>query len=331
MQTLKAGILGAGGMGKIHGKNLSGIDGVQVTAVCDADAAKAESLADLFGAKAYGSFDEMLADERLDLLYICLPPFAHSGQFEAAARRGIHIFIEKPIAISSRRGELMAEAARKAGIKTQVGFHMRYGSAVKRLRELVRSGETGRPVLFNGRYLCNSLHTPWWIDVNQCGGQIFEQAIHVYDLCRFLFGAPKSVTGLMGNVCHAAVPGYTVEDVSASVTGFPTGAVASITATNCAVPGRWDAPFDLTYEKVSAFFKDPDEAEFHFISGGGEKIELFHQPTDQKLLEDLDFIDVIRNGKPCPCPIEEGLRSLYYVEAVVTSAKLDGKKVLVRN
>lgn len=331
MEKINVGFLGAGGMGQVHGKNLAQIDGVRVSAICDTDSERAGKLAEELGADAFASFDEMLDKKALDALYILLPPYAHSGQFEQAAERGIHIFIEKPIAIRSERGKSMVNAARKAEIKTQVGFHMRYGTAVQKLRAMIDSGQAGRPVLFNGRYQCNSLHTPWWIDVNRCGGQIFEQAIHVYDMCRYLFGNPKSVAGFMGNVCHADVPGYTVEDVSACVSTFTTGAQAAITANNCSVPGRWDAFFDVTFQNVSAFFRSPDEAEFHYIDKDQERVEHFKQEADQKLLEDRDFIELVRDGGPSACSIDEGLRSLYYVEAALSSAKLDGTRTEVMN
>lgn len=331
MEKLNIGILGAGGMGHIHAEILAKREDVRITAVCDNNLHKAQELGGAFPATAYSNFDEMLSKEHLDILYILLPPYAHNGQFEKAAEHGIHIFIEKPIAITGERGRLMAEAAGRAGIKTQVGFHMRYGSAVKKLREMIAAGLTGRPVLFNGRYQCNSLHTPWWIDENRCGGQIFEQAIHLYDMCRYFFGHPGNVASFMENICHADVPGYTVEDVSASISTFTNGAKAAITATNCSMPGRWDAFFDVTFQNVSVFFQSPDEAEFHYIEKDGERVEYFREETDHKLLENYDFIDIVKNNKPAACPIEEGLRSLYYVEASLFSAKMNGKKTRVMN
>lgn len=329
MKTINAAILGAGGMGLRHGKNLKEIDCVNIISVCDTDASRVKKHADELGTKAYTDFDEMLNQEQLDVLYICLPPFAHSGQFEKAARKGINIFIEKPIALDTKRGQSMVQAAQEAGIKTHVGFHMRYGTAVQKLKEMIDSGKAGRPVLFNGRYQCNSLHSTWWRDVDKCGGQIFEQAIHIYDMCRFMFGNPAAISGLMGNVCHAAVPGYTVEDVSATITSFSTGAIASITATNCGVPGRWDGYFDIFYENVSVFFKNQEEAEFHYIKDGSETVEMFSETSNPYLMADEDFIDIIKNDKECSVSIEEGLKSLYYVESAVTSAKLNGKKVIV--
>lgn len=331
MSQLQVGMLGAGGMGQVHMDHLLRIEDAKVSAVCDVDLSRAINLADRADAKAYQDFDEMLEKESLDILYILLPPFAQNGQFEKAAEKGIHIFIEKPIAITGGRGKSMVDAARKAGIKTQTGFHMRYGSAVNKLCRMIKEGTAGRPVLFNGRYQCNALHAPWWRDVNLCGGQIFEQAIHVYDMCRYLYGHPKAVAAFMGNICHSAVPGYTVEDVSASVSTFTTGAQAAITANNCAVPDKWDALFDAVFENVSVFFKSPDEAEFHYVSGGKETVEYYNNPIDHKFAEDEDFIRTVKENLPCFCSIEEGLRSLLYVEAALNSAKLDGEKLRIEN
>lgn len=329
MDKVRIGILGAGSMGSVHADHLSKIEDCRITAVCDLSMDRAKQLADKVSAHAYADFDEMLEKETLEVLYILLPPFAQNGQFEKAAEKGIHIFIEKPIAITSERGKSMVDAARKANIKTQVGFHMRYGSAIQKLKKMQEEDLAGRPVLFNGRYQCNSLHVPWWKDVNLCGGQIFEQAIHVYDICRYIYGHPKAVASFMGNVCHGEIPGYTVEDVSASVSTFTTGAQASITANNCSVPNRWDALFDMTFQKVSVFFKSPDEAEFHFIEKDGERIEYFNEPVDHKFVEDQDFIRRVRDDLPDFCPVEEGLRSLLFVEASLFSAKMDGQKMRV--
>ena len=114
---------------------------------------------------------------------------------------------------------------------------------------------------------------PWWINVDLCGGQIYEQAIHVYDLCRYLMGEPKYAAGVMGNVCHNHIHNYTVEDVSASFAGFTNGAVAAITANNCEVPGEWIGRFKVVYEKVTADFRDFNHAVFTYTGEGGLRTE----------------------------------------------------------
>ena len=133
MERVKVGVLGAGSMGEVHVKNLIQIPGAEIKAICDVSRSRAEALSRLCEAKVYTDFNEMLEKEELEVLYILLPPFAQNGQFEQAAEKGIHIFIEKPIAIASDRGKSMVDAARKAKIKSHVGFHMRYGTAIQKI------------------------------------------------------------------------------------------------------------------------------------------------------------------------------------------------------
>lgn len=328
---LKVAVLGAGNMGKCHAGNLIKL-GIEITAVCDMnenarktfkESLKLESVAE------YSKIDDMIENSPFDMLYICLPPFAQQGQFQKAAKAGKHIFIEKPIALTTEEGRKMVQAAKDADVITQVGFHMRRGAAVIKLKELIDNSVVGRPVLFNGQYECNALHTPWWRDVNLSGGQIFEQAIHIYDICRYLMGEPVVVTGMMGNLCHSHTPNYTVEDVSASSAYFDNGVISVISATNCAIPGLWKEKFTAVFEKVTVFFENPNKARFAFIDGETVRYEEVDTDTDMKFDEDRDFVKAVRNNKKTNCSIDEGFHSLCYVESVVKSAKIGGCKVEV--
>ena len=91
MKTLRVGILGAGYMGRLHGRNLVRQRGVVVGAVCSRPIETAQVLSrELTGGRAacYDDFDRLLGERRLDALYVCLPPFAHEGQVQAAALCG---------------------------------------------------------------------------------------------------------------------------------------------------------------------------------------------------------------------------------------------------
>lgn len=317
---IRLAIIGSGNMGQRHATTLESIKEASLVAVCDMNAQKAQDMASRFGCKAYSDFAEMLDLEKLDALIICLPPFAHQGQFEAACRKGLHVFIEKPIALTMERAESMVAAARAANNLTQVGFHMRFGTAVKKLKQLVESGQAGQPILFNGRYQCRSLHTPWWMDVNKSGGQIFEQAIHLYDLSRYLCGEPATTQAVMDNLNHRQIPGYTVEDVSASVTRLASGAIAAITATNCAIPGRWDAFADISYENVHVSMVNPDQAVFSYMNGTVQTSEeIWDEPSELYGNEIREFVECLSAGRTTICPIDDGFRSLRWVDAVVRS------------
>jgi predicted dehydrogenase len=327
--TIKAAILGTGNMGRQHTASLNEL-GIPVTAVCDVDRKLAECFKTEMGIKEaaiYRDFDEMLEGADFNILFICLPPFAHNGQFEKAAGLGKHIFIEKPIALNTSIGARMVRSARQNGIVTFVGFHMHIGTAARRLEELIKKGKAGKPALYSAQYQCNSLHAPWWRNVDLCGGQVFEQAIHLYDLCRKFFGDPKYVEGIMANICHNHTPDYTVEDVSACIARFTTGALASITSNNCAIPGKWSAKVTVVFEKLTAEFTDHNHGTITFTSGSEVKTETIESELNPYFEEVKEFIECVKSGKGTSCDIIEGFKSLCFVETVVRSAKLDGAKL----
>ena len=321
---LRAAILGAGGMGQRHAQSLRDIASISIRAVCDTQEEAAAQLAQRCGAKAYTDFRQMLDREKPEVLFVCLPPFAHSGEVEMAAGLGIHLFLEKPIALEEECARQMVEAVEKSGVIAQVGYHYRFGGAVRVLRDWMESGRAGRPVLFNGRYECNALHSPWWRRKEMSGSQMLEQAIHLYDMAIFLMGKPVSAVGYMDNLCHTEVPAYTVEDVSGSIMRFQSGAIGTITATNCAVPGKWEAPFTAVFENVTAHFSDPNHAVFWDTSGAKPEKSVISRDTDMYAEEVRAFIEAVRTGKRSSCPITEGYESLRLVAQI---SKNSGKEV----
>ena len=320
-------IVGAGGMGGLHTRNLRKLSNVRITGVCDPNIEAANALAE--SAPAYTNFGALLKEQTPDAAFICVPPFAHGGEVALAAEAGIHVFIEKPIGISTAAAQSMVEAANRSGIKTQVGYHFRFGGAVRELMRRIESGEAGRPVLFTGCYACNHLHAPWWRDRDKSGSQILEQVIHTYDLSMHLMGKPAQVSGLMDNLCHRDVPGYTIEDVSCANIRFASGALGSITATNCAVPGVWRNQFEAVFERLTVLFDDANHA--LFIDTAAEKPISERVDTQVDMMrEEVDaFIALLDGGKPVGCTIPEGFESLKLVEAVATSAGQDGKLISI--
>ncbi len=332
MTSLRVGLLGAGYMGQVHGRALQRMRGVEVCGVCDADQARGAALAAALGVPAHSvhtRFERMLDACAPDAVYICTPPFAHERPFLSAAARAVHVFIEKPIALTVAQGIRMARAAQAAGIITHVGYHMRYGAAVQRLKTLIARGHAGRPTLFDARYECNALHGPWWRDKRRCGGQVLEQAIHLYDLGLCLCGAAARVNGWVANLCHGGVPGYTVEDTSAAVIRFANGALGSIAASNCAVPMQWNNPFTVVCEKLTARFVTANEAEFVHTGGRAPRIERVASDVNMYEAETSAFIARLRRGGGEGPGIEDGLAGLRLVCGVLASARKGGAPVKV--
>ena len=319
MNKLRIGIIGGGYMAGVHAKSLSTLENVEITAICD-QIVKPENLIDTYGIKFYfDDFRKMLDEANLDAIVITIPPFAHNGEVEYAAEKGVHVFLEKPIALTIERAESMANAVKKAGVQSMVGYMMRYGFAVSKLKGMIDSGEAGAITLMDARYECNSLHTPWWKIKEKSGGQILEQIIHLYDLGLFFAGQPKTAVGFIANLCHADVEGYTVEDTSSGIITFENGAIASISGTNCAVPMQWNALLTIVCKNVTVHFKDPNNAEFIYTSGPEVVVEAVSSGNNLYLEEITAFVDLISGKNVKVATIADGLTGLKMVDSVTKS------------
>lgn len=325
MTPYRAGILGCGNFAHRHAQILAALpDQVEMVAFCDRDESKARAFAQQYtgGDGAVFTDHHTLFDQaRLDLVIICLPPFGHSDEVDLAAERGIHLLIEKPIALSSAQGWHMVEVAERAGIKSQVGFMFRFGEAIERLKALQVSGEAGAPGLMSARYFCNALHADWWRMKEKSGGQLVEQAIHMFDLLRYLLGEPVSVYSRQENLFHRDVPDYTIEDVSATVVSFANGALGVVYATNGAIPGKWINDYRVVMRNLTADFVNANQATFTFTDAPGREPLQIASDKDFRLAQTQDLLTAIRTGGETRTPLREGAKSLDLVLAAARSAE----------
>jgi predicted dehydrogenase len=325
MKPLRTAILGCGSFANRHAQNLMTLpEEIEFVAFCDHHDYNAREFSERYTAGKANIFAEpqdMFEKANLDLILICLPPFAHTNEVDLAAGHGVHIFIEKPIALTSDHAWRMVESAEKAGIKTQVGFMYRFGAAIEQLKELLRSGEIGPAGLMSARYFCNSLHAPWWRDRSKSGGQLVEQVIHMVDLMRYLLGDAVSVYSRQENLFHRDVPDYTVEDVSATVFGFQGGAIGVIYASNGAIPGKWINDYRFVSQRLTAEFTNANNAIFYFTAEDPVRTETIQSEKSIHLAELQDLLTAIRTDGQTRTPMREGAKSLDLALAATHSAE----------
>ena len=290
MTPIRIGMIGCGWMNSQHAKYLVTLpEQARLVGFVDHNLDNASQMAARCGAvdAVITTDHHTLFDQaKLDAVIIGIPPHAHSDQVDMAAARGLHIFIEKPIAINKEKAWHMVQVCEDAGIITQVGFMFRFGAAIEHLKALIDLGEAGLAGLFVARYFCNSLHAQWWRSKEKSGGQLFEQATHLIDLMRYLLGDAETVFSLQRNLFHQHIPDYTVEDVSGTLFNFRSGAIGVLSASNGAIPNRWESDFRLVTRNLTAYGSDANHAEITYTSGPQTRTELI--ASDKEFLRRRD-------------------------------------------
>ncbi len=324
MTILRAGVLGCGNFANRHTEIMSQLkQDIAIVAFSDRNLYKAQAFQQKYApdASVYTHHTTMFDQAKLDLVVICLPPYGHTNEVEQAAQRGIHILIEKPIALTSELAWRMAEVTEQNSIKTQVGFMFRFGEAIEQFKALQAKGQTGAIGLMSARYFCNALHAPWWRMREKSGGQLVEQVIHMFDLLRFLMGEPVSVYSKQSNVFHQDIPDYTIEDQSATIVGFQNGGLGIIYATNNAIPGKWINDYRVVAQKLTADFQNANQATFFPTETPDQQVITIDSSRDFRRLQMIDLIEAIRSNGQTRTPMREGAKSLDLVLAATLAAQ----------
>ncbi|RLE88142.1 MAG: glycosyl transferase family 1, partial [Thermoprotei archaeon] len=159
---VKIGFIGCGGIARLHMSNLAKIENVEIVAHTDVDIRKAEETARLYGGRAYSSYRDMLNREDLDAVYVCTPPFAHGFEVEVV-EKGIHLFVEKPVAMKIDVAKEVLKAIQRYGVINSVGYMLRYLETTERMRRMASESTIGMVL---GFYIDNFWLPPnhWVLD-----------------------------------------------------------------------------------------------------------------------------------------------------------------------
>lgn len=183
---LRIAIVGLGSFGTRHAKTISKLGLGEITAVVSRRTARKL----LPEARSYKTAAELLEKEKIDAMVIAIPPSAHGEAEMLAARHGIPFFVEKPVSNDMITAHDILDEVRASGIITSVGYHSRYSSAISKAREILGSEE---PLSIHGYWLDGVPDAEWWKKRGESGGQLVEQATHIIDIFRYLFGEPLEI------------------------------------------------------------------------------------------------------------------------------------------
>jgi predicted dehydrogenase len=229
MAATRVGIIGAGWIAGVHLRVLSGFDDVQVVGIASRNPDSAGRLAESAGARVYPDYRSMLDAAALDAVFVCLPPYAAVEPALAVVDRGIALFAEKPLGLDEEWPARIAKAIHGKGVVSCVGYQWRYLEVVDRARELL---ESHPPQLVVGSWLGETPGAEWWIRKDRSGGQILEQATHIFDLARYLAGEMEPTAAAGRRVPRPDYPNSDILDVTETSVRFASGAIGSFSTTS---------------------------------------------------------------------------------------------------
>jgi predicted dehydrogenase len=201
--------------------------GLEVVTCFSRDAAACAAFAARFGCDPAESLDAAIEHPRVDAVVLATPNDVHAEQALAAAERGRHVFVEKPIADTVEGGELMRDACARAGVVLMVGHGFRRFGAARRAKELLDAGAIGRPVLAEANLsLPGRLGAHAWRSyrARNPGGAIMQLGIHHVDTLAHWLGPIRSAGGRFARVATPAE----IDDVGVVVSEHESGALSVV-------------------------------------------------------------------------------------------------------
>jgi predicted dehydrogenase len=320
---VRVGFIGLGGVAQVHLKHVSQNENVELVAVCDIAKNVTEKTAQQYSAVSYTNFNQMLDNETLDALFVCVPPFAHGNIEEVAASKGIHLLIEKPLGLDMDTVRNKAYAIRKSGIVASTGYCLRYLNTTAIAKEYLEGKSIA---MVRAYYLTKFVQTPWWKDMSKSGGQLVEQATHTVDLVRYLAGDVRKVYADMALQVMDDVPGINIPDVSSINMVFESGAIGNVTLSFTQHDHR------SGLEILGRDFRlHLDEAALTIVEKG--KTTIFQTTNDSKKSQDDAFIQAIIDGNQnlILASYDEAMSALEITLAANTSAHQGTPIILSQN
>jgi predicted dehydrogenase len=304
--------------------------GAEVVALVSDDATKLRELGEEYGIEEsrrvrYEGYDDLLASGEVDAVYICLPNDLHAAYTVRAARHGVHVLCEKPLAVTAADCRRMVEACDKAGVRLMTAYRLHFNDANLEAIQAITDGDIGTP-----RFFVSSFATqvkPGGIRTRgpeRGGGPLYDIGIYCINAARYLFRAEPSWVFGSGETGQDQARFRAIDEQVTCVLGFPEGRTATFTASY----GAADVACYEVYGTAGSLCLE-NAYEFSTtmrleVEGSKGSWTRRYLKRDQVAPEITHFADCIRSGKDPEPSGKEGLIDVAIIEALqrsITSGK----------
>lgn len=300
----------------------------QLTALVSDDPTKREELGKKYGVKTYSydQYEECLNSGDIDAVYIALPNHLHLEYTNRAAKQGIHILCEKPMAVTEEECEQMTRAAKENNVKLMIAYRLHFDKANLQAIETIKSGKIGEPRIFNSIFSQQVAQDNVRMeDISIGGGTVYDMGVYCINAVRYLFqDEPTEVIAVSAN--NGEKRFEKIEEMTSVIMRFPGERLATFTSsfgaasvsTYQVVGTKGDLRMDSAYSYQGELKQQ--------ITINQEKQEESFSAGDQFAAEIIYFSDCVLNNKEPEPSGEEGLADVRIIRAIYESAQT-GKPV----
>ena len=356
MRKIKTGVIGCGKVGDYHAQCYSQLEGSEFVAVCNHNIARAEQFAEKYGVRAYDSVEQMVRETGVEAVSICTPHPAHRAMAVEAARLGVHVAIEKPLASTLADCDAIIQAVKESGVTASMVCQRRFYRPAQRVHQAIVDGKIGKPILgslnmLGWRDMAYYHSDPWrgtW--KGEGGGVLVNKSVHQMYLLLWYMGPIDSLYGMWDTLNH---PELEVDDTAVAVIRFKSGALGSISVSNCQNPALFGnvrvhgsngasigvqtdggAMFiagmtGITEPPVNDLWTVPGEEDLleQFVREDSEFFRSVDSTTYFHREQLADFLDAVRTGREPLVTLEDGRRTVELFTAIYRSQR---DKTLIR-
>ncbi len=341
-EHVKVAVVGIGGMGHSHARHVVNGQRTKLVAIYDIDHSRADEIAAEFNTTAYTDYHEMLS--QVEAVIIATPHYSHPALSIEAMQRGIHVLVEKPIAVHAKVAQRMIdsyETARAEYPQLVFGamFNQRTYGFWRKIKAMIDDGELGR-LIRTTWIITNWYRTQAYYDSGgwratwkgEGGGVLLNQCPHNLDLYQWFVGMPQRVIG------HASLGKYHRIEVEDEVTGYmeyANGMVGHFITSTAESPGtnRLEIVGEngkLLFENGQLTFFRNQMSMFEHLNTSPERFaHVAHEVIDveydhhgegghRQIIE--NFADAILDGTELIAPAVEGIHSVALGNAILMSA-----------
>lgn len=300
----------------------------ELRALVSGDAAKLEELSARYRAPrtySYEQYEECLHSGEVDAVYIALPNSMHCEYSVAAARAGIHVLCEKPMAVSEEDCGRMIREARQNQVRLMIAYRLHFEPGHLEALRAVASGQLGIPRIFNSVLTMQVKEGNVRLDKKLGGGPLYDIGIYCINAARHLFGEePNQVFAFNASLEDPRFAG--VEESTSAILRFSQGRLANFT---CSFGAARASAYEVV-GTLGVLRSDPAyeraRASKHYLVIDGKKERRVFAELDQFACELAEFSDCVLEGRDPKSSGEEGLADVRIIEALLLSAET-GKPV----